>query len=128
MANDIVEPDIGKEKIVDIWLHHNDKIWRSFFTTPVLAGTFLVGWYSLRNSTYLFLSNSILIGGMIAMFLQFLILRRMIEFAIAMYMDILPSLPKPAKPLLGLSAFTIVKVIPLVLAALFGILLIAPTT
>ena len=60
------------------------------------------------------------------MLMQFLIVHRMIQYAIAMHDAINPRLPSPPRPLFGLSAFLIVRCVPLLLSIIFGVLIMAP--
>lgn len=73
------QDDLQNRELVALWLSHTDKMWRTVYSTPVIATAVVVGWYSAidKHASY---SVGIAVLGIIIMVIQLLIIGRMSEY------------------------------------------------
>ncbi|MEQ8525274.1 hypothetical protein [Gracilimonas sp.] len=113
-------------KIVDLWIYQSELFWRTVYSVPFVAIAILAGWYALISNEQLLLGQSLLVAGILIMFVQMLILYRMSQYLNAFKKEARKQnhLPKVEDALLGLTGYRIGTSVPVILIGLFLFILI----
>lgn len=108
---------------VDLWKKQSELFWRTVYSVPFIGIAIFAGWYGLETQEQQTLSQYLLVAGILIMLVQMAILYRMAQYLNAFRNAADTLIPSVSPAFLGLTGYRIGVAVPVILIALFSLML-----